>query len=368
MLSKTVYAAALLSAAAGNVHEERLTQIQEIGQASGVTWQAGVNSRFAASPPGASKTLCGVKDGWQQRIRDAVERGEIERFAADQNEVIPDNFDSEQNWPHCAKVIGDIRDQSNCGCCWAFAGAEAASDRMCIATNASILLPLSAEDVCFCAESDGCNGGMIDTPWSHIKHSGAVTGGQYHGTGPFGAGMCSDYSLPHCHHHGPQGSDPYPAEGQPGCPSASSALCPKKCDASAAAEHSDFLGDKYAFHGMIATAGGETEIQRMIMAGGPVETAFTVMSDFENYVSGIYHHVTGGPAGGHAVKFVGWGVEDGVKYWKVANSWNPYWGEKGYFRIRRGHNEGGIEDQVIGASHKATWGKKSDLPLDEIVV
>ena len=32
----------------------------------------------------------------------------------------------------------------------------------------------------------------------------------------------------------------------------------------------------------------EAGIQRMIMQGGPVETAFTVYSDFENYVSGIY--------------------------------------------------------------------------------
>jgi hypothetical protein len=38
-------------------------------------------------------------------------------------------------FPKCAKVIGDIRDQSNCGCCWAFGTAEAASDRLCIATG-----------------------------------------------------------------------------------------------------------------------------------------------------------------------------------------------------------------------------------------
>merc|ERR1712232_475983 len=44
-------------------------------------------------------------------------------------------------------------------------------------------------------------------------------------------------------------------------------------------------------------------------AGGPVETAFTVYSDFENYAGGIYHHVSGSMAGGHAVKIVGWGVE-----------------------------------------------------------
>merc|ERR1712048_1475939 len=92
-------------------------------------------------------------------------------------------------------------------------------------------------------------------------------------------------------------------------------------------------------------------------AGGPMEVAFTVYSDFENYASGIYHHVTCGMAGGHAVKLVGWGVEDGNKYWKVANSWNPYWAEKGYFRIKRGNNECGIEDQAIGSSPSAKWGK-----------
>ena len=35
---------------------------------------------------------------------------------------------------------------------------------------------------------------------------------------------------------------------------------------------------------------------------------------------GIYHHVTGDKAGGHAVRMVGWGVEGGVKYWKVGST------------------------------------------------
>jgi hypothetical protein len=70
-----------------------------------------------------------------------------------------------------------------------------------------------------------------------------------------------------------------------------------------------------------------------------------VYEDFENYVSGIYYHVTGALLGGHAVRFVGWGEENGTKYWRVANSWNPFWGEDGYFRIRRGTNECGIEGE-----------------------
>ena len=33
------------------------------------------------------------------------------------------------------------------------------------------------------------------------------------------------------------------------------------------------------------------------------------------------------PLGGHAVKIVGYGVDNGMKYWTVANSWNAEFGE-----------------------------------------
>lgn len=54
------------------------------------------------------------------------------------------------------------------------------------------------------------------------------------------------------------------------------------------------------------------------MEGGPVESAFTVYSDFENYASGIYHKTSNQMLGGHAIRIVGWGVENGEKYWKVS--------------------------------------------------
>mmetsp|Transcript_107917 Transcript_107917/g.305094 ORF Transcript_107917/g.305094 Transcript_107917/m.305094 type:complete len:361 (+) Transcript_107917:95-1177(+) len=341
---------------AGSSHEidaDRAAMIETIRSTPGVLWTAGPNPRFAHEPVGASKPLAGVTPAaMAARARAAAL---LKGGAAVE---IPESFDSAEHWPACAKVIDDIRDQSNCGCCWAFAAASAASDRLCIATNASFEVPLSAEDVCFCGSMDGCNGGDIHTPWEHIQ-KGVVTGGQYHGTGPFGPGFCSDYSLPHCHHHGPQGEDPFPAEGAAGCPSASSPRCPTACDAAADGEHRDFERDKISFEGEIVAVSGADAIAEAIMKGGPVETAFNVFSDFENYVSGIYHHVTGEMAGGHAVRIVGWGVEDGTKYWKVANSWNPYWGEKGYFRIRRGTNEGGIEDEVTASSPAAIWGQRN---------
>jgi len=83
-----------------------------------------------------------------------------------------------------------------------------------------------------------------------------------------------------------------------------------------------------------------------IFKNGPVETAFTVYEDFLTYKSGVYHHTSGSELGGHAVKILGWGIENGDKYWYVANSWNPDWGDHGFFKIMRGTNECGIEGEV----------------------
>lgn len=48
--------------------------------------------------------------------------------------------------------------------------------------------------------------------------------------------------------------------------------------------------------------------------------------------------------GGHSVKLIGWGEENGVPYWLMVNSWSEDWGDKGLFKIRRGTNECGIDE------------------------
>jgi len=370
-LSKIVLGAGVFTASAN----KRSAMIEEIQNTPGVQWKAGSVEKFAKQELGVGLIpLMGVTpEAMADRAKYAEENKITNLKAMD----IPESFDSETHWPQCAKVIDDIRDQSACGCCWAFAAASAASDRLCISTNATIVTSLSAEDICFCTAGipNGCGGGSISAPWDHMKFGswfltkGAVTGGQYQGTGAMGAGLCSDFSLPHCHHHGPQGKDPFPAENTPGCPVVKMApKCQTTCDSTAKAPHNDWKSDKIGFTGSVGSANGEDKIAQAIMQGGPVETAFTVYTDFENYVSGVYHHVSGKAAGGHAVRIVGWGSENGQKYWKVANSWNPFWGEKGYFRIAKGTNECDIEHQVTFSSPTAKWGKKSDLVQEEKAV
>ena len=50
----------------------------------------------------------------------------------------------------------------------------------------------------------------------------------------------------------------------------------------------------------------------------------------------------------HSTTIIGWGVdEEGIKYWKVRNSYGPSWGEKGNLRLRRGRNDFGCESENI---------------------
>eukprot|EP00434_Breviolum_minutum_P023119 symbB.v1.2.020396.t1/scaffold1715.1/size104970/6 len=53
-------------------------------------------------------------------------------------------------------------------------------------------------------------------------------------------------------------------------------------------------------------------LQRELMQRGPVEVAFFVFSDFMNYRRGVYFRTPGayGPLGGHAVRLLGWGIEE----------------------------------------------------------
>lgn len=64
----------------------------------------------------------------------------------------------------------------------------------------------------------------------------------------------------------------------------------------------------------------------------------------------MYQHAAGTPLGGHAVKIIGWGQDDVSAWWLVQNQWGELWGEQGLFRIVRGQNECGIEEEITAGT------------------
>jgi len=233
----------------------------------------------------------------------------------------PEEFDSRKQWPHC-QSMSMIRDQSDCGSCWAFGAVESMSDRECIKHGEDIIL--SAEDMNSCSGAGSCNGGYPSSAYNFWERTGVVTE------------KCVKYSLPSCDHHIPGSTNPCKGEIVP-TPS-----CKRTCvdDPSI-----DFSSDKRKGE-RVYTVRGEADMMTEISTNGPCEGAFSVYEDFMAYTGGIYQHVTGGYEGGHAIRILGYGVENGTKYWLIANSWNEHWGEKGYFRIVRGTNECGIENTM----------------------
>lgn len=311
----------------GLLTDEEIVYINKVQS----SWKAGRN--FHRDMASTVKNWMGVD--MQAARKFAEETLPVKQFLTATD--LPDNFDARDKWTNCP-TLKEVRDQGNCGSCWAFGAVEAMSDRICIASNGAKNAHLSAEDVMTCCRTcgNGCNGGFPAGAWSYFDKEGVVTGGQYNSKQG-----CQPYLIQACDHH-------VVGKLQPCKGDAKTPRCERKCEAGYNVSFSDdkHYGQRsYMVH-------GETNIMQELYTNGPVEAAFTVYSDFLQYKSGVYKHTTGHALGGHAVKMLGYGVENGEKYWLVANSWNPDWGDAGFFKIRRGTDECGIEGQIVAGEPK----------------
>nr|RZC37300.1 cathepsin B [Asbolus verrucosus] len=235
---------------------------------------------------------------------------------------IPETFDARTKWPNCAS-LNRIRDQGSCGSCWAFASVESMSDRICIHSSGSTQFIFSAEDLLSCCTSCGdCGGGYMMTALDFWIEQGIVSGGDINsneGCRPYTAGPYNNGETP---------------------------TCTKSCRNGYSLGYSQ---DKHYGSEDYVVSSAIEQIQYEVLNNGPIIVNFEVFDDFYNYQSGVYRYVSGGSAGFHVVKIIGWGVENGQPYWLIANSWGSNWGDNGFFKMLRGRNECGIENYPYAA-------------------
>jgi C1A family cysteine protease len=191
-----------------------------------------------------------------------------------------------------------IKDQIQCGSCWAFATTEVVESVWSIAGhNLTVLAPQQLVD-CDTVDS-GCNGGDAASALQYVIGAGGIdTEADYPYTGE--DGICS------------------------------------------------LSGSEYGKITKYFNAYGTSEstMAANLAKYGPLTIAVDADS-WQYYTSGILTATDCGNDVDHAVVAVGYQLGN---YWNVRNSWGTGWGENGYIRLAFGTNTCSLTEEVLAAA------------------
>merc|ERR1719281_1369678 len=265
----------------------------------------------------------------------------------------PREFDGRRAWPHCAKTIGHVRDQGQCGSCWAQAVVGVFNDRLCIASKGEFTAELSTADMTACdRENNGCNGGNPANAVAWAIRKGVVTGGDYPDRGD--GKTCYPYPIvdkDSKSHFDSQVSTP---------------RCYSRCQEKNYPRA--YKDDKYKPAGHAYKVGQQKpadgnkrqewmKIKTEISTKGSVVLMYAATQDHMSYTGGVWDCGYGNP--NHAVKCIGYGVDPRAgNYITCVNSWNVHFGEKGLFRMKYPGN--GCVYQMEG--FPVSWAGQPEAP------
>ena len=101
----------------------------------------------------------------------------------------------------------------------------------------------------------------------------------------------------------------------------------------------------YYYVGGYYGATTENNILEELEKNGPVVVSIKTHPSFYNYSEGIFSIANKNSLENkewqevnHSVLLIGYGIDNGVEYWKIMNSWGERWGRLGCAKIKKGEN------------------------------